>query len=1437
VAPDLDGAQWVWTEPGAAAGAAAGRHCFRTTFTAGGGIGGDAAQVTISVDNLFELSINGVPVCANTAEIDGWRQPRTAMVGQLLRAGTNVLAVAATNTAPGAAGFILKLIAHEADGSVVAVTTDDQWRCADTPAAGWEGVEFDDSGWAPAFTLGPLGLTPWGDLGLPPAATAGLDFSGAQWIWTSEEGVPSGAFPAAVRYFRTAFEAPAALRGCRAEIAMSCDNGFTLYLNGRRVGRGGEWNEPARFDVSRLLIPGRNQVAIMATNTLPGPAGLIGKILLTRPGLPPLVQASAADWKAIADVLPGWETAECDDRAWGPARVIAAFGSGPWGEVKLPLTAQAQWTFPRERDFADPVYAGGVVFVQGAVIFGSAGENFIQNIGMSRAYTEFDTPSPAALGSRLYCLRPFRPDGQLTLLHDAGAGLLGSPAVGYDGQTLYFTMAPAGESYFHIYSIQADGTGLRQVTQGAFHDFDPAELPDGRLVFASTRVGTAEEYHGVAAFALFTCQPDGSAIRPLTTHVVGDREPRVTADGSLVFIRCDNFLERGKVETHIHRTRQDGSCGEIVIGPDREPIVYDRSTAGESSSNWLRLYGAGSPAALPDGRIAAITERGLVVSPGRRGTIVGRYVPYDMSPLPDGRLLCTAHDRLRLCLLDLAKGAVTEVVQADDLALAKPAPGARRPGLLPEEIHSAVYLAARPKPPERPALAEPSATGGSAPTGFLYCQNALNTRHTAADVGRIRAVRVYEGRPFTLVPTSSIYVHIGTEGRELGTIPLAADGSFFAEVPADRALSLQAVDAEGRPVINELSWVYVRPGERRACVGCHAPTDSAPPRAAVKAASMPPLRLLGDGEAHRFRANNAANGAVLNQQLGRFREVASINLYRQAAAERPGEPLPAGRAAAVSRLCQAVEAGPTAARLAAVQQLAIFRDRQAVPALVLALADTSIEVRTAAGLGLAACGDRRALAPLLAVLDDAHPAVAQAAHVALEHLTCRQVAFDASVSGPTRGTATWRQLLAQPDWEAIEGDLVAALAGTDRLAEYAAIEALGHIAGPAGAAALRGYVSARPDGELRHLEAALRALGHLRESAAVSLLEAMLRDHLVMGGEGAGGREFGFAQRPVYLAAAAAEALGWIGTPDCEAALLAAWPYLPTLEDGNLACGDHPWLMGSHPPVIQYRVLEALDAIGSRQGVAAVPLILRAIPMDKDRGLLYERDSYETLTARVVQRSGASGDIVETCLAVLGDVGARRRQEWVPGVTASPHAEAHIRPHSAEARAAQVLAVVCLDPAYAGRIRERLADYLQKPPSEARSWVCFMLIRALAAQRDREALALLTGVLANEPDETAAGVNLPPSHWVQKAQKPFFRAAAAFALGEIGDGAAAPVLFAAVQNANNAPAVRHQAAVALGRLADPRLLPELARLAAAETDQATRRALLAASSPTVVPGP
>jgi hypothetical protein len=56
-------------------------------------------------------------------------------------------------------------------------------------------------------------------------------------------------------------------------------------------------------------------------------------------------------------------------------------------------------------------------------------------------------------------------------------------------------------------------------------------------------------------------------------------------------------------------------------------------------------------------------------------------------------------------------------------------------------------------------------------------------------------------------------------------VPIAADGSMAAFVPAGRALSWQLVDEAKQgweqAVVRERNWLSFRPGERRVCTSCH----------------------------------------------------------------------------------------------------------------------------------------------------------------------------------------------------------------------------------------------------------------------------------------------------------------------------------------------------------------------------------------------------------------------------------------------------------------------------------------------------------------------------------------------------------------------------------------------------------------------------------------
>ncbi|MHC4252808.1 MAG: hypothetical protein ACYS9X_27130, partial [Planctomycetota bacterium] len=470
-------------------------------------------------------------------------------------------------------------------------------------------------------------LCAWQGPGLAGPAPRSLGFEGAKWIWFSgDRGNPARSAPAGARFFRAAFDSPGA--GARAEIVVTADNLFTLYVNGHRAGQNApgpdSWRRPQRINLARFLGQGRNVLAVEATNTRAGPSGLVAKLVVTGRDAKPFVLVTDEKWKSSNKGDTSWEAPGVfDDSDWPPAKVAGAYGCAPWGRLARPVSqadvmfrgaerrlaafdtgalreaiaalaevdpAKAggyarrldeleralpavregiaakdesvlrrldeMIAFQKEVALWDPVFEAGVVFVRGFLPFTAHDRNnYIQNVKGTRAYFESDTPSPAALGRELYSLVPARPGGELRRLCDAKGGVIGSPSVSFDGRTVYFSMARAGKPYFHVYRVSPDGSGLRQITKGPFHDFDPVELPDGRIAFSSTRIGSREEYHAVFAFSIFACDPDGGNVRSITRHIVADREPTVTANGSLAFIRRDTSLERAKVETQIHETR------------------------------------------------------------------------------------------------------------------------------------------------------------------------------------------------------------------------------------------------------------------------------------------------------------------------------------------------------------------------------------------------------------------------------------------------------------------------------------------------------------------------------------------------------------------------------------------------------------------------------------------------------------------------------------------------------------------------------------------------------------------------------------------------------------------------------------------------------------------------------------------------------------------
>lgn len=154
-----------------------------------------------------------------------------------------------------------------------------------------------------------------------------------------------------------------------------------------------------------------------------------------------------------------------------------------------------------------------------------------------------------------------------------------------------------------------------------------------------------------------------------------------------------------------------------------------------------------------------------------------------------------------------------------------------------------IPLNPRPTPPIVPTLALP----GAVDEGEFYLADIYRSLKPLPSNRPIRQLRIFQ-----ILPKTGSHVanqpRIGYANAEnarllLGTVPVAEDGSAYFRAPARKPLYFQAVDDQGRAVQGMRSAVYLQPGEKRGCVGCHESQTSAPMTRRTLSQTGPPARI------------------------------------------------------------------------------------------------------------------------------------------------------------------------------------------------------------------------------------------------------------------------------------------------------------------------------------------------------------------------------------------------------------------------------------------------------------------------------------------------------------------------------------------------------------------------------------------------------------------
>lgn len=151
------------------------------------------------------------------------------------------------------------------------------------------------------------------------------------WIWHPAEGLTDV-------YARISVDLPSA--PVRARCAVTADNRYILYVNGKEAGRDSSWSSLEEYDLAPYLRLGHNVVAIHGGDDGSGAAGILLDGLVWCENGEVVAIATGPQTRVRSEWDRDWNEPEYDDSAWIPARVHGGVPMQPWGDFPRPAWFQ-----------------------------------------------------------------------------------------------------------------------------------------------------------------------------------------------------------------------------------------------------------------------------------------------------------------------------------------------------------------------------------------------------------------------------------------------------------------------------------------------------------------------------------------------------------------------------------------------------------------------------------------------------------------------------------------------------------------------------------------------------------------------------------------------------------------------------------------------------------------------------------------------------------------------------------------------------------------------------------------------------------------------------------------------------------------------------------------------------------------------------------------
>ncbi len=497
-------------------------------------------------------------------------------------------------------------------------------------------------------------------------------------------------------------------------------------------------------------------------------------------------------------------------------------------------------------------------------------------------------------------------------------GAFNHPCLSYDGRTVYFAWveekAPGkdyrgmfegapddhswgvgiGEAYvYHIYKVDVDGSNLTQLTFGLYNDAHPWELPNGRIVFVSTRRPGNDRCVANKHNTLCSVNSDGTDIIQLSFHETHEWYPCVDNNGMIVYTRWD-YVDKGADEGHhLWTCYPDGSDPRAPHGNYPHPRIDRGMEEAYSYFNYTEPDYRG----YRDGRhVRPYIEfifrpvpgsHKLVCVAGRHhGNAIGPLMIIDPTVEDDG--LMSQAKRITPYLYPEGEGSCPDGYVQElrpDFSAAWPLSedfyltswgntlllldrfGNREP-LYTDNMRPNLPtpLRAQKRPP---VLATRTHQGEQAdPDHFRATLNVQNVYNTypfwfppeVVEQKKVKWLRIVQLFPRMNHTDPDNPDRYGQRARNvsyspnqncrmsLGVVPVEEDGSVYCEAPVNKCIYFQALDENHMAIHSMRSVTYVHPGEQLSCVGCHESKWKSIPPGTPRAMQRPPSKIQPEFE-------------------------------------------------------------------------------------------------------------------------------------------------------------------------------------------------------------------------------------------------------------------------------------------------------------------------------------------------------------------------------------------------------------------------------------------------------------------------------------------------------------------------------------------------------------------------------------------------------------